>query len=100
MARVKANLRRQANEQVANDEDENKDIVVGDLTIHPEQYAVTKNGESLELTHREYELLLYLAQHVGQVMTREDPCKQYGAMTILEMWRGQLMWPSVACVKK
>lgn len=72
VARVKANLRRQANDQVANDEDENKDIVVGDLTIHPEQYAVTKNGEALELTHREYELLLYLAQHVGQVMTRED----------------------------
>ncbi|MCK8611085.1 response regulator YycF [Apilactobacillus sp. 1-1-2] len=72
VARVKANLRRQSNNdngQVA--DNENKDIKIGDLVIHPEAYTVTKRGENIELTHREFELLHYLAQHIGQVMTRE-----------------------------
>ena len=30
-----------------------------------------KRGETIELTHREFELLHYLSKHVGQVMTRE-----------------------------
>lgn len=75
VARVKANLRRQATASQANnteDEDKNSDIVIGDLTIHPEAYMVSKNGEKVELTHREFELLYYLAKHLGQVMTRED----------------------------
>lgn len=72
VARVKANLRRQGtNSSSNNEEDENKDIKIGDLVIHPEAYSVSKRGENIELTHREFELLHYLAQHIGQVMTRE-----------------------------
>ncbi len=74
VARVKANLRRHS-KSIAAEEDEtdiNKnDITVGDLTIHPDAYYVSKNEETIELTHREFELLHYLARHVGQVMTRE-----------------------------
>lgn len=69
---MKANLRRQGtNSSSNNEEDENKDIKIGDLVIHPEAYSVSKRGENIELTHREFELLHYLAQHIGQVMTRE-----------------------------
>ena len=32
---------------------------------------VSKRGEEIELTHREFELLHYLAKHIGQVITRE-----------------------------
>ena len=32
---------------------------------------MSKRGETIELTHREFELLHYLAKHIGQVMTRE-----------------------------
>jgi len=71
IARVKANLRRQSSVQTANLEQENTDIEVGNLTIHPEAYIISKNGETVELTHREFELLHYLARHIGQVMTRE-----------------------------
>ena len=53
------------------EDDKNSEITVGDLTIHPEAYTVSKNGQRIELTHREFELLHYLAQHLGQVMTRE-----------------------------
>ncbi|GAA6237269.1 DNA-binding response regulator [Apilactobacillus micheneri] len=72
VARVKANLRRQSsNDNAQAKDDENKDIKIGDLVIHPEAYTVSKRGENIELTHREFELLHYLAQHIGQVMTRE-----------------------------
>ncbi|WP_412989344.1 response regulator YycF [Pediococcus siamensis] len=69
IARVKANLRRQ--DQLVSSEQESNDIKVGDLDINPDAYAVSRHGEQLDLTHREFELLYYLAQHMGQVMTRE-----------------------------
>ncbi|WP_367365489.1 response regulator YycF [Pediococcus parvulus] len=69
VARVKANLRRQ--DQLVSSEQESNDIKVGDLDITPDAYAVSRRGDQLDLTHREFELLYYLAQHMGQVMTRE-----------------------------
>lgn len=72
IARVKANLRRQgAAVASAEEENDNNEVEVGDLTIHPDAYIVSKRGEKIELTHREFELLHYLAKHLGQVMTRE-----------------------------
>jgi two-component system response regulator VicR len=70
IARVKANMRRHQQEAEKNPGEMNE-IVVGDLSIHPDAYLVTKRGESIELTHREFELLHYLGKHLGQVMTRE-----------------------------
>ncbi|EFI84003.1 Transcriptional regulatory protein YycF [Listeria grayi] len=72
IARVKANLRRhsQVSSQAAEDQ-ENSELEVGSLTIHPDAYVVSKRGDTIELTHREFELLHYLAKHIGQVMTRE-----------------------------
>ncbi|MEC6748776.1 response regulator YycF [Marinilactibacillus sp. XAAS-LB27] len=72
VARVKANLRRQSSAQTAEPEvPESNDIEVGDLVVHPDAYIVSKRGSTIELTHREFELLHYLARHIGQVMTRE-----------------------------
>ncbi|WP_239256275.1 response regulator YycF [Listeria ilorinensis] len=72
IARVKANLRRhsQINAQTP-EEDENSELEIGSLIIHPDAYVASKRGETIELTHREFELLHYLAKHMGQVMTRE-----------------------------
>lgn len=72
IARVKANLRR--HQQVINlvdMQEESNEIEIGSLVIHPDAYVVSKRGETIELTHREFELLHYLAKHIGQVMTRE-----------------------------
>ena len=78
VARVKANLR--SRKSVAQSTEESfictEDIHLGDLTIHPQAYMVSKNGADIELTHREFELLYYLAQHIGQVMTREHLLQQ------------------------
>lgn len=73
IARVKANMRRlkvstQVEEEVKED---SNDIIVGSLIIQPDAYVVQKREETIELTHREFELLHYLAKHIGQVMTRE-----------------------------
>lgn len=70
VARVKANLRRNALRDTSQDETPNE-IVVGDLIVHQDAYVVSKRGEEVELTHREFELIHYLAKHIGQVMTRE-----------------------------
>src|SRR5699024_8646414 len=70
-ARVKANLRRQ--QEIAKEpETTNKDIVIRNITIHPDAHSVSKEGVHIDLTHREFELFYYLARHIGQVMTRED----------------------------
>ena len=72
IARVKANMRRlNVSTQVEEAIEETNDIVVGSLTIQPDAYLVLKRDEAIELTHREFELLHYLAKHIGQVMTRE-----------------------------
>jgi two-component system response regulator VicR len=72
IARVKANMRR--HQTVTTPEEaveENNDIAIGSLIIQPDAYLVLKRDEAIELTHREFELLHYLAKHIGQVMTRE-----------------------------
>jgi two-component system, OmpR family, response regulator VicR len=71
LARVKANLRRHQQVTVPTEESETNEITIGALVIHPDAYIVSKRGETIELTHREFELLHYLAKHIGQVMTRE-----------------------------
>lgn len=73
IARVKANLRRQSTVEAKTtvDEEKESDITIKELTIHPNEYTVSKNDKRIELTHREFELLYYLARHLGQVMTRE-----------------------------
>ncbi len=70
IARVKANLRRQMKTEVEEISKED-DLTVGSLTIQPDAYTVLKKGETIELTHREFELLHYLARHMGQVLNRE-----------------------------
>jgi two-component system, OmpR family, KDP operon response regulator KdpE len=44
-------------------------IVRGGLTIDRERFRVMKDGEEVRLTPKEFELLSYLAQHPGRVLT-------------------------------
>lgn len=69
VARVKAHLRRH---QPKNEEKDQQHLLrVHELEIDLHSYTVDKTGEPLDLTHREFELLVYLAKHQGQVLTRE-----------------------------
>jgi two-component system response regulator MprA len=62
LARVRAALRRH--------EPEDEVMHIGDLTIHPASRGVSRAGRDIELTAREYDLLLFLARNAGKVMDR------------------------------
>ena len=72
MARVKVNLRRVAKQTEVVEEKNTCEVVIKDIVIYPEAYIIKKNGEEVDLTRREFDLFYYLAQHRGQVLTREN----------------------------
>lgn len=66
--RVKAQLRRaEYKYELSRD----YSIRVGDLMIDTDGCRVMKNNREIELTAREFEILQYLAQNVGRVISRE-----------------------------
>ncbi|GAA6822334.1 response regulator transcription factor [Staphylococcus sp. 18_1_E_LY] len=72
VARVKAILRRSAMLTELNENaDSSEDIHIGSIKIKPDFFEVYRNGELLELTPKEFELLLYLIDRQGRVITRE-----------------------------
>lgn len=72
LARVKAHLRRQSKSaQHQQGAAEPAGLRLHRLTIDTDMYLVYKDGQTLDLTHREYELVHYMAKNCGRVMTRE-----------------------------
>lgn len=47
-------------------------VQVGSLRINPTLRTVERNGTTVDLTAREFDLLFFLASHPGQVFTREQ----------------------------
>ncbi|MEO3944027.1 response regulator transcription factor [Gorillibacterium sp. CAU 1737] len=73
LARVAAVLRRVHPDDGLNaEENDEKVIQVGDLQIYPEKYEVHLHGEAIPLRPKEFEVLLYLVQRPGVVITRDD----------------------------
>ncbi|MDF2719845.1 MAG: two-component system response regulator [Paenibacillus sp.] len=74
LARVSAVLRRTQPEDFLADTSGSGDkmIAVGELRIYPEKYEVILGGESIPLRPKEFEVLLYLVQRPGVVVTRDD----------------------------
>lgn len=48
-----------------------KEIVVRDITIRPDEVQVLINNQPLDLTRKEYDLLLFLVANPGRVLTKE-----------------------------
>lgn len=75
MARIKANLRKAEVTSVSNANNEKTEntnkIVVGDLSLDLDKFEVKIKDEVVDLTLREFEVLKYLANQPGQVITRE-----------------------------
>jgi two-component system, OmpR family, KDP operon response regulator KdpE len=63
-ARIRAALRRTESSLATSEP-----IVRGDLVIDRERFRVFRGGEEVRLTPKEFELLLYLAQRPGRVVT-------------------------------
>ena len=75
MARIKANLRKAEVTSVYKKKKKKTDntnkIVVGDLSLDLDKFEVKIKDEVVDLTLREFEVLKYLANQPGQVITRE-----------------------------
>ena len=72
-ARVRAVLRRR------NEAPTRQSVRVGDLEIDPPARLATLNGAGLELSPKEFDLLLYLARRAGEVVTKRE--------MLAEVWR-------------
>ncbi|PAV30405.1 DNA-binding response regulator [Virgibacillus profundi] len=68
IARVKAILRR--TNKVS--KTQYSFIQIGDLFIYPERYEAEANGEVITFTRKEFELLHYLANNKGKVISRDQ----------------------------
>ncbi|MDF2720987.1 MAG: response regulator transcription factor [Paenibacillus sp.] len=75
LARIKANLRRRKSNE-KKDELGESSVIVGELTIDPSRYTVSKRGKTVDLTYREFELLSYLSKHINKVFHREHLLQQ------------------------
>ncbi|MDD9266249.1 response regulator [Paenibacillus sp. GCM10023248] len=51
---------------------ENTPITIGQISIKADQREVTMNGAPVELTPKEFELLLFLCKHRGKVLSRQQ----------------------------
>lgn len=76
MARVKAQLRRSRLHQeelnrYADTAAPQKTLAFDNLVINTTRHEITLNEETLPLKPKEYELLLFLAEHRGQMLSRE-----------------------------
>ncbi|MCA0986320.1 response regulator transcription factor [Guptibacillus algicola] len=74
VARVKAILRRikQLEGMKSSTTEEGERIQVGELDVYPNNYEAYFQGELMEVTPKEFELLVYLVRHKGRVLTREQ----------------------------
>jgi two-component system alkaline phosphatase synthesis response regulator PhoP len=69
-ARIRSLLRRSKNEDVSDS------IIIDTLKINPQTREVTNNGVQVELTFKEYELLMYLIEHDVRVVSRDELLNQ------------------------
>lgn len=72
LARIRALLRRGRSDQILR-------LKLADLEMDLVTRKVTRGGDTLDLTEREFELLEYLLRHQGQVVSRE--------MLAREVWK-------------
>ncbi len=77
VARVRAILRRVEQQTIISQQQETSQtsstvITCGDISIYPGNYEVHYQRQPIDLTPKEFELLLYLATHKGRVLSRDQ----------------------------
>jgi two-component system alkaline phosphatase synthesis response regulator PhoP len=69
ISRIQAILRRSSNQPgIVSDQP----LVIGQLYLHPELREVTYLGNPIELTPKEFDLLLFMMRHSGKVLSRQQ----------------------------
>ncbi|MCM3229635.1 MULTISPECIES: response regulator transcription factor [Bacillus] len=68
LARIRAQLRFNHNAQ----EEKDIELSIADLTVNEKTREIQRGDQTLELTPREYDLLVHLLKHQQQVLTRDQ----------------------------
>lgn len=73
IARIRANIRRSRDEIIQTSSAAGGEVLtVRGLSIDRGRYVARRDGEELELSKKEYDLLLFLMENVGKPFSRED----------------------------
>ncbi len=72
MSRIRANIRRTSGEVVREQRTDAGIITIGELVIDRTFYLVTKSGEPIELSKKDYDFIAFLAANVGKAYSREQ----------------------------
>src|SRR5699024_8814645 len=76
LARMKAIMRRiqphPVKSESVEDIENNEKIEVGEICIFPDQYKVMVRNQPIEVTPKEFELLLYMAKRINRILSREQ----------------------------
>ena len=70
MARIKANMRRTA-PNGTNVKEESEILEIGDFVLDFNRYELYKNGELIDLTVREFDLIKFLASQPNRIFSRQ-----------------------------
>lgn len=70
LARIKAVLRRQEN--FVKDDTQSKVLKIGNLEINFGNYSAFENGNPVQLSHKEFEILNYLWKHRNNSVSRDN----------------------------
>ncbi len=82
VGRVKAHLRREKRNTGSSEE---LGISFGEFRMIKDNYELFKNGNRIDLTTREFQLLLYLYENLGKVLTREQIFDSIWGMDYFDM---------------
>lgn len=71
LARIRVTLRKTGNKEARSNL-----LVAGEIALDPDSRTVTRGGEPVNLTRREFDLLQYLLENPNRVLTREQLLSQ------------------------
>jgi two-component system, OmpR family, KDP operon response regulator KdpE len=71
MAELEARLRVALRHRVPSEEEGQKEVLVGRIHVDMVHHMAQLDGQDLDLTSREFDLLAYLARHAGKVCTHQ-----------------------------
>lgn len=71
VARIKAQIRRYNMTEEAKAPRSNDEIKIGNMVLNKKKYMVLIAGKRIDLSAKEFEILYYLAENKGQVLTKE-----------------------------
>lgn len=69
-ARTKAAIRRATKYSQGSEKEESKPVSVGNLIIDFDNFSVIKNGQTIQLTSKEFDILKLLVKNPGRVFTK------------------------------